>query len=184
VVIGPDRPPACRHGHLATVHPAQALPLVNRGHGQVQRSGDICQPVFVRLADRWVHHAMRAGAMPAAVTQHPCEHPPTEPLRAFGGRKTVAIEVRGDLRTAQTTAASGVDPVAEDLVRRELVRPRDRSHHTLLTADPTRPVDRDRDVFARAWAINGDTRKPQAHPLLPVLRGGLRRLPQGRHVLG
>jgi len=122
--------------------------------------------------------------MQAALTQPPRDHTPTEPLRAFGGRKTVAIEVRGDLRTAQTTAASGVDPVEEDLVRRELVIPRDRSNDTMLTAHPTRPVDRDRDVFALARDINGDTLKHQAHHLLPVSRGGLRRLPQGRPVLG
>ena len=122
--------------------------------------------------------------MQAAVTQQPCDHTPTEPLSAFGGRKTVAMEVGGDLRTAQTTAASGVEPVEEALVRRELVIPRDRSNHTMLTAHSTRPVDRDRDVFARAWDINGDTLKPQAHHLVPVLRGGLRRLPQGRNVLG
>jgi len=118
------------------------------------------------------------------VTQQPCDQTSTEPLRAFGGRKTVAIEVRGDLRRAQTTAASGVDPVEEDLGRRELVIPRDRSNHPRLTTHPTRPLERDRDVFALAWDITGDTLTPQAPHLLPILRSGLRRFPPGRNVLG
>lgn len=84
------------------------------------------------------------------MTQQPGDQTSTAPLSAFGGRKTVAMEVRGDLRIAQTTVASGVDPVEEDLVRRELVIPRDRSNPPRLTAHPTRPLDRDRDVFARA----------------------------------
>jgi hypothetical protein len=45
-------------------------------------------------------------------------------------------------------------------------------------------VARDRDVVALAWDLNGDTLKPPAHHRLPVWRGGLRRRPQGRNVLG
>ncbi len=136
VVIGPDRPPAGRHSHFATGHPAHAVPLVNRGHGPGHRAGDIGQAGCVRLEDRRVPHRARAGTRQAAVTQQRRDPTPTAPRRAFGGRKPVASEVCGDLRTAQTTAAYGVDPVEADLVRRELVIPRDRSNDLMRTAPP------------------------------------------------
>jgi hypothetical protein len=157
---------------------------VHRGTGPVHRAGDICQPGCVRLEDRRVHHRPRAGTRQAAVTQQPRDHTPTAPRSACGGRHTVAREVRGDRRTPHPTAASGVAPVAEARVRRERVRPRDRSHDTRRTAHPTRPVARDRAGFALARDRKGDMRKPQAHPRLPVSRGGRRRRPPGRHVWG
>jgi len=184
VVIGPDRPPACRHRHVATVHPAQAWPRVPCGPGPVPRAGDSCPPVGVRLEDRRVPQGPRAGALQAAVTQHPRAPTPPAPLRALGGRQTGASEGHGDRRTAHPTAASGVDPVEADLVRRALVIPRDRSHPPRLPAPPTRPVDRDRAVVARAWDIHGDPRTPHAPPRVPVVRGGRRHLPHGRNVLG
>jgi hypothetical protein len=157
---------------------------VHRGTGPVHRAGDLCQPGCVRLEDRRVHHRPRAGTRQAAVTQQPRDHTPTAPRSACGGRHTVAREVRGDRRTPHPTAASGVAPVAEARVRRERVRPRDRSHDTRRTAHPTRPVARDRAGFALARDRKGDMRKPQAHPRLPVSRGGRRRRPPGRHVWG
>jgi hypothetical protein len=110
VVISPDRPPTRRYSHFATVHPAPALPLMDRGNRHVHDPGKIGQPVCMRGQHDPVFHCARSRPVEASGTQQARHHTPCKPLGTLRGPKAVALERGGDRPKTHPGLAQGGQP--------------------------------------------------------------------------
>jgi hypothetical protein len=122
--------------------------------------------------------------MQAVGTQQSGDHTPMEPIRAFGGIKTVVMHVLGNMLKAQALTMEPGDPCAEGLESRQLVIPRPWADHAMAAGHPAGPVQRHVDLRTLVHHMDGDALQQPPHDLLPLLGGGLRSLPHAWHIVG
>src|SRR4030095_13288987 len=119
VLIGPDRQPPTCHGNFARVYPADALPLVQGRHRDVQLSGYRCQSVFLG-AESHLPRGSPMWALAVVLRQQARDHLRRKPRRPLGGSKALPVQTLSNLRHTLAGLAQAGAPLEEGWRRGKL----------------------------------------------------------------
>ncbi len=98
VGVGPKRPTAACHRHLAGCDPSDFAPAVQSGDRHAQPACQLAQPPFVRLQVAAAGDGARAGSRtPTAFAQKATEHRAGELCSALRRMKAFAVEPAGSV---------------------------------------------------------------------------------------
>ena len=153
------------------------------GNRQVERSGHIGHPVFVRWQDVASDHRPRSGAIQPTPTQQPRHRLPPEALGALRRIDACAMHGRGALRPAVTGLAEAIHAGHQGGGSGALVVTRHRPTDALRAGHAPSPLHRPLDLCTVLVASAADTLPQHTHDHLAVLRGRVRGVPQGWDVV-
>src|SRR5262245_50660887 len=122
--------------------------------------------------------------MQAMATEQPRDDAPRESVRALGGRKTVTIQLHGNLRTAEPRTTEGVQAGQPGWIQCELLITPYGTDQVMLTPQPPSPLQGDVHLFAVALDIDGDALEQHPHDFLAVFCGRHWGVPEPRDIVG